>query len=130
MSRPSVYSLRTRDLANAGEVVDVVLLDIRAGEIADRPFEHVPRELVARTVCGTPTGANVLPQSRRRPRCTPSRGERFSNAQKPLRNVMLGGERGQHDALQIPLRRRSSALEWQRASLQPDRQERRLLQRA
>ena len=28
------------DLANAGEIIDVVLLDVRAGEVADGSFKH------------------------------------------------------------------------------------------
>ena len=54
------------------------------------------------TVCGGPTGANVLPQSRRSPRWTPTRGERFSKTAKPLRKFVAGRERRQHDAVQIP----------------------------
>ena len=73
------------DLANAGEVVDVVLLDIRAGELSIAPSNTKRASFVARHGLRRPTGANVLPQSRRRPRCTPSRGARFSKREKRLR---------------------------------------------
>ena len=68
MSRPSVYSLRTRDLVNAGQVIDVVLLDDRAREV----FESFPQTRTSRacspvTVCGGPTGAEgaaaIAPQA-------------------------------------------------------------------
>src|SRR5437879_6594855 len=35
------------DFADAREIVDIVLLDIRAWEITDGPFEHKARELLA-----------------------------------------------------------------------------------
>ena len=91
------------DFTNAREVIDIVFFDVRTGEIANRAFKHKARELVARRQFAAPRlRANVLPQSRRSPRCTPSRGKRFSNVQKPLRNFMLGGKRSQHNPIQIP----------------------------
>ena len=114
------------DLAHAGEIVDVVLLDVGAGEVADGPLEHEAGERRRSTRSGPPdrgeraaaiaTQAQVHAEARR-----PLLERRESPGQRIVR-----GQRCQDNAVQ-PRRAGDSCSDRELAGIEPHHQERRLL---